>query len=40
MALGFFCVLIVLFVANSVFLLYAAFSVHGGDMAKYVKHGI
>jgi hypothetical protein len=37
MALGFFCVLIVLFVANSVFLFYAAFSAHGGDIAKYVS---
>jgi hypothetical protein len=39
MAVWFFGVLIVLFVANSVFLLYAAFSVHGEDIAKYVSMG-
>ena len=37
MAVGFFVVLIVLFIANSLFLLYAAFSVRGGDIAKYVS---
>lgn len=37
MAIGFFVVLIVLFIANSSFLLYAAFSIHGADIAKYVS---
>lgn len=37
MAVWFLCVLLILFVANSVFLLYAAFSVYGKDIAKYVS---
>ena len=37
MAIGLFWVLIVLFVANSAFLLYAAFLVNGGQIAKYVS---
>jgi hypothetical protein len=37
MAVWFFGVLLVLFVANSIFLLYAAFSVRGGEIAKYVS---
>jgi len=37
MAVVFFYVLIVLFVANSIFLLFAAFSVNGGAIAKYVS---
>jgi hypothetical protein len=37
MAVWFFGVLVVLFIANSIFLLYAAFSVRGGEIAKYVS---
>jgi hypothetical protein len=37
MAVFFLCVLIALFIANSAFLLYAAFSVRGSDIEKVVS---
>jgi hypothetical protein len=40
MAAAFFWVLLALFVVDSCFLLYAAFSEHGDQIAKYVSIGL